>query len=204
MIVTIPPAEAGRKSTYRTLIDRNGNMTKNGIYFYKELLEDPPNRGFDPGQQAMRAPRGKSEQILLRDGSKGTVRTWNHLTKEWRNTKLGKDFFGQRSDRWLINIPVKVHHKRGGGLNPWIRQGWAISTSIASLGEFSFPSTMPEAEQKAEVQRQYVAWKATLTRDAYGELIMPVDAYDACTLDEGEIEQYSKEEVRPEAAVGSK
>ena len=90
MIVTIPPAEAGRKSTYRTLIDRNGNMTKNGIYFYKELLEDPPNRGFDPGQQAMRAPRGKSETILLRDGSRGTVRTWNHLTKEWRNTKIGK------------------------------------------------------------------------------------------------------------------
>ena len=28
MIVTIPPAEAGRKSTYRTLIDRNGDMTK--------------------------------------------------------------------------------------------------------------------------------------------------------------------------------
>ena len=52
MIVTIPPAEAGRKSTYRTLIDRNGNMTKNGIYFYKEILEDPPNRGFDPSQQA--------------------------------------------------------------------------------------------------------------------------------------------------------
>ena len=101
MIVTIPPAEAGRKSTYRTLIDRNGNMTKNGIYFYNKLLEDPPNRGFDPSQQAARAPRGKSETILLRDGSRGTVRTWNHLTKEWRKTKLGKEFFGQRSDRWL-------------------------------------------------------------------------------------------------------
>ena len=75
MIVTIPPALAGGKSTYRTLIDRNGNMTKNGIYFYKELLEDPPNRGFDPSQQAARAPRGKSETILLRDGSRGTVRT---------------------------------------------------------------------------------------------------------------------------------
>ena len=61
---------------------------------------------------------------------------------------------------------------------------------------------MPEAEQKAEVQRQYVAWKATLTRDPHGELIVPDDAYDACTLDEGEIEQYSKEEVRPAAAVG--
>ena len=122
MIVTIPPAEAGRKSTYRTLIDRNGNMTKNGIYFYKELLEDPPNRGFDPSQQAARAPRGKSETILLRDGSRGTVRTWNHLTKEWRITKLGKEFFGQRSDRWLINIPVKVHHKRANWPD-WIRQG---------------------------------------------------------------------------------
>ena len=31
MIVTIPPAVAGGKSTYRALIDRNGNITKNGI-----------------------------------------------------------------------------------------------------------------------------------------------------------------------------
>ena len=88
MIVTIPPAEAGRRSTYWTLIDRNGNLTASGTYFYKELLEDPPNRGFDPSQQTVRAPRGKSETILLRDGSRGTVRTWNHLTREWHNTKL--------------------------------------------------------------------------------------------------------------------
>ena len=82
MIVTIPPAEAGRKSTYKSLIDRNGNITKNGTYFYQKLNEDPPNRAFHPSQQAERAPRGKSETIMLRDGSRAAVRTWNHLKKK--------------------------------------------------------------------------------------------------------------------------
>ena len=56
MIVTIPSAEAGRKSTYRSLIDRHGNITKSGTYFYEKLNQEPPNRGFDPNQQAERAP----------------------------------------------------------------------------------------------------------------------------------------------------
>ncbi len=48
MIVTIPPADAGKKSTYRSLIDRHGNITKTGTYFYRKLNENPPNKGFDP------------------------------------------------------------------------------------------------------------------------------------------------------------
>ncbi len=75
MIVTIPSAEAGRNSTYRSLIDRHGNITKSGTYFYRKLNEEPPNRGFDPNQQAERAPGGKSETTMLRDGSKAAVRT---------------------------------------------------------------------------------------------------------------------------------
>ena len=60
---------------------------------------------------------------------------------------------------------------------------------------------MTEAQQKAEVQRQYAAWKATLTRDKDGDLMIPADAYDPCSLDEAATEQYSKEESRPAAAV---
>ena len=97
--------------------------------------------------------------------------------------------------------PVKVHHRKANG-EYYTLDGWAISTSIANIGEFSFPSTMTEAEQKAEVQRQYAAWKATLTRDADGDLMVPADAYDPCSLDEAATEQYSKEESRPAAAVG--
>ena len=137
MIVTIPPAEAGRKSTYRSLIDRNGNITKNGTYFYQKLNEDPPNRAFDQNQQAERAPRGKSETIMLRDGSRAAVRTWNHLKKEWRRTKLGKDFFGQRGDRWIVNFPVKVHHRHKDGTF-YVMNHWASSTSIPALGDFFF------------------------------------------------------------------
>ncbi len=174
-----------------------------GHTFIRSYSRIPPNRGFDPTQLAVRAPRGKSETTLLRDGSRAAVRTWNYLTKEWRDTKLGKEFFGQRSDRWLINIPVKVHHRRTNG-STWVRNGWAISTTIATLSEFSFPSTTPEAEQKAEIQRQFAARKATLTKDVHGGLIVPDDDCDACTLDEETIEQYSNEEVRPAAAVGER
>ena len=110
LVVTIPAAVPGGRSTYRSLIDKHGNITESGTHFFNKLGEDPPNRSFDPSQEAERAPRGRSETILLRDGSRGTVRNWNHLTREWRNTQLGVAFFSQRSDRWLINIPIWVHH----------------------------------------------------------------------------------------------
>jgi hypothetical protein len=95
LVVTIP-GTGGRKSAYRSLIDRRGNMTAAGRYFYEKLNEDPPDRGFDPDQQPKRAARGRSETIQLRDGTTAVVRTWNHLKGEWRLTKLGQQFFGNR------------------------------------------------------------------------------------------------------------
>ncbi len=115
LIVPIPPAVPGRKSTYRALLDKHGELTKSGKYFYEKLKEEPPNRNFDPNQQAVAAPRGKSETILLRDGSRATVRTYNHLKKNWKNTKLGDVFFNEKTDRWIIHIRIRVHHPHKDG-----------------------------------------------------------------------------------------
>ena len=80
MLVTTPPAHPGGRSSFRRLIDRNGNPTKSRTtYFYQKLQEQAPNRDFDPEQQPEKASRGRSETIKLRDGSRATVRIFNHL-----------------------------------------------------------------------------------------------------------------------------
>ena len=84
-------------------------------------------------------------------------------------TKLGKDFFGQRSDRWIIDIPVQLHLERTDG-TIYSREDWISSTLIPTLRALSFPSSTPHAEQEAEVRRQYGAWKATLQRTFWKNL----------------------------------
>ena len=80
LIITIPPAGAGLKATFRTLINTRGELTGAGSHYYAQLNTPAPDRKFDPDQQPTRGPKGRSERILLRDGTPGTVRTWNHLT----------------------------------------------------------------------------------------------------------------------------
>ena len=146
MVVTIPPAYQGGRGSYRLLIDRSGNTTKYGKYFYRKLNEQPPNRTFDP-HQPPESNRGRTETIKLRDGSRAAVRVFNAVKNEWRLTRLGKEFYSKQNDRWTVNIPVKVHHKHKNGTY-YIRKAWVSSTSIAGLGELSFSSTLPEEQQR--------------------------------------------------------
>ena len=202
MSVTIPSAHPGGRSSYRMLIDRSGNVTKNGKYFYRRLNEQPPNRTFDPEQQTERSNRGRSETIKLRDGSRAAVRVFNHLKGEWRLTKLGEDFFGKRNDRWIVDIPVKVHHPHKNGTY-YIRETWIASTSILALGELAFPSSLPEAEQRAEVVRRVEAWLSSIEEKFDGETVVLEGDYDPQTFDRSRGIQYNREEVRPQADAGA-
>ena len=200
MIVTIPPVYQGGRGSYRLLIDRNGNTTKYGKYFYQKLNEQPPNRTFDP-HQPTESSRGRTETIKLRDGSRVAVRVFNAVKNEWRLTRLGKQFYSKQNDRWTVNIPVKVHHKHKNGTY-YVRKAWVASTSIAVLGELSFSSTLPEEQQRAEVIRQVGAWLSTIEEKFDGETLILEGDYDPQTLDTERAIQYNREEVRPEANVG--
>ena len=159
LVVTIPGVN-GRKSTYRTLIDRRGSMTTAGKYYFERLNADPPDRGFDPDQEPKRVSRGRSETIQLRDGSTATVRTWNHLKGTWRLTKLGTESFGNRQNQWVVRIPVRAYLRRASG-SYYIKEDWVVDPE--GLDRISFPASMSEEDQRAEVKRQVQAWLTSKT-----------------------------------------
>ena len=92
------------------------------------------------------------------------MRTWDHLKEEWRLTKLGEEFFSQQKDRWIARVPVKVYLRRANG-SYYVKEGWLESTSVPSLGELTFPASMSEVDQRAEVKRQVDAWLDSQTEE---------------------------------------
>ncbi len=194
LIITIPSSGAG-KATFRTLINTRGELTSAGTHYYSQLNQPAPDRKFDPDQQPTRGPQGRSERILLRDGTPGTVRTWNHLTNSWKLSKLGLDFYGRKSDRWIVRVPVTAHVQRVNG-SYWAKQDWIESTSIPELGEMAFPASMTEPQQRAEVKRRVAAWLATKTEEFEGEALLLEGDYDPKTYDASRSTEYSREETR--------
>ena len=110
--IVTTPGLPGQKASFRTLIDKTGALTQAGSYFYAQRQQQAPNRQYDPTQRPVRASRGRSEYITLRDGTHVTVRTLNHMTDKWRLSKFGEEFFASQTDRWIARIPVKTYLKR--------------------------------------------------------------------------------------------
>ena len=113
---------------------------------------------------------------MLRDGNNAVGRTWDHIHKKWNLTRLGRQFYGERSDRWIAHIPMVRHLPRKNGTY-YEKEDWLISTSLSEIGELSFSASLSEQEQRAEVRRvvdNYLAGKdelfdgAKVIEDTYG------------------------------------
>ena len=144
LILTIPGAR------YKTLVNVQGKTTPFGDYYYSKTAEPPPNRNFDYSQKATRV--GRRETIRLLDGTTAVARTWNPRKNEFSFTKTGKEYYQYHSDRWLVQLPAKVHLRRKNG-SYYVREEYLPSTAV-SVGEINLPSTMTEAQQRAEVRHR--------------------------------------------------
>ena len=108
--------------------------------------------------------------------------------------KLGKEFYSQQRDRWIARIPVHAYLQRANG-SYYVKKGWLESVAT-SLGELTFSASMSEAEQRAEVARQVLAWLATKTEEFEGEKLLIEGSYDLQTYDSSRTLEYSREETR--------
>ena len=141
LILSIPAAR------YKTLVDTKGVRTKFGDYYYNKVETPAPDRGFDYNQVAVRV--GRRETIKLLDGSTVTARTWNPRTDTYKFTKAGTEYYKHHKDRWLVQWPTKSWTRRKNGTY-YIRDEYLPATAV-DLGEINLPSTMADAQQKAEV-----------------------------------------------------
>jgi hypothetical protein len=184
----------GSRTQHRTLIDKNGNPTAAGIFYFATTNREPPNRKFDTQQEPARARYGRREEIQLRDGSRATVRTYNARTGAWRLTALGKSFYAHRPTMWTVQIPVRQMLPRKNGTY-YAKETWLPGSAVAELGSLSFSSDVPEAQQRAEVRARVAAWLATKTETMDGATILLDSSYDPQPLDTGRDFEYSKEET---------
>ncbi|MCP3885265.1 MAG: hypothetical protein GY700_07290, partial [Propionibacteriaceae bacterium] len=168
-------------------------MTPAGVYYFELLRQTPPNRRYDPAQRAVR--RGQSDYITLRDNSQVAVRRWSPKNGRWDMTRLGKEFYSDQRANWIVRIPVKTHLKRKNGTY-YVKDGWIDSTSIPALGELSFPATMSEAQQRAEVRRRTQAYLDTKTEWLGMKMITDGGDYDPQVYDESRGLEFSREEIR--------
>ena len=139
-------------------MDGNGSLTEAGEYYYATTEQRAPTARLDYGQQPER--RGSRATVKLLDGRKATVRSWDPVRSKWRYTKLGKDFYKDSQDSYVVTFPVKEIHIEDGEV-VWEKDTVLKSTAV-DLGEISLPMLMPDAEQLAEVKRRAEAYVNSL------------------------------------------
>ena len=142
----------------RRLMDTSGTLTPAGSYYYETTAQRAPTAGLDYAQQPER--RGNRTTVKLLDGRKAGVRSWDPVRREWRYTKLGRDFYKDATDSYVVTFPVKEMHIVDGEV-VWEKDTVLKSTAV-DLGEISLPTLMPEAEQLTEVKRRAKAYVDSL------------------------------------------
>ena len=135
-------------------------------YFQKRALA-PPDRGFDPNQEPVLHRR--REQIMLRDGSMGTLRTFDG--KQWRFTKLGQSYYAEKRVKFLAYLPVFFRYFRKDGRTQDSEPDTLPSTAT-DLGEVHVPANLPDSEQTAEARRQVLDFVKGLVPTPTGEYIL--------------------------------
>ena len=88
----------------RKLMTATGALTPTGEYYYSRLAQEAPRHALDYAQQPER--RGNRTSVKLLDGRKAIVRSWDPVRSEWRYTKLGRDFYKDSVDRYVVTFPV--------------------------------------------------------------------------------------------------
>ena len=142
----------------RILVNKNGQLTAAGAYYYDQVGQEPPASGFDYNQQATRS--GQRMVIRLLDGTTRAVQVWDTRTNAFRPTVLGKKFLARALDKYTVSFPVLVNVTRTNG-SIYQRQDWLPSTALP-LGEIEVPRAMTEADCGGEAQGGDVLAHATI------------------------------------------
>jgi len=174
------------------LLDAQGELRPAGRYYFQKLAKDPPASGFDKNQEPVL--EGKRFTIRTRRGETKTVREWRG--DRWHVTALGKQFYKNRTARYIVDLPARARYTHEGRYQSWDEDEFLSSTAVDGLGVLQAPAAMDEEAQKEEILRQISDWVAAQTPTPHGVLLLS-DAYaDFFLKDSWRTEaRVSKEEV---------
>ena len=72
--------------------------------------------------------------MKLLDGRRAGVRSWDPVRSQWRYTKLGKDFYKDAKDSYVVTFPVKEMHIVDGEV-VWEKDTFLKSTAVSLGGD---------------------------------------------------------------------
>ena len=99
----------------------------------------------------------------MRDGTPATVRTWDNIRRDWRFTRIGRAYYAESKDHFVVTFPAVASLVR---LNGSVYMDKTVVKSTAlTLGEIAVPSLMPSDEQLALVRAKTAEFISTLPRD---------------------------------------
>ena len=93
----------------RVLVDATGKKTAAGDHYENEdgktlLTDGVKGQTFNDKQAVIK--HGSSKYIVLRNGKKVVVRTWNGT--KYKYTAIGKRYFAKQNKEYVIEIPVNI------------------------------------------------------------------------------------------------
>ena len=171
--VGLSVAIPGRRGS-RLLVNRNGQVTAAGVYYFDQSGREAPQHGFDYNQQPVRS--GQRHVIKLLDGTTKAVHIWDPRANALRTTALGKKFYAKAVDRYTVSFPVLVNVTRKNG-SIYQRQDWLPSTALPALGELEVSRELSEREQIVAIRRKVKAYLHTLPKLSLIHISEPTRPY---------------------------
>ena len=136
----------------RRLVKDDGRLSAEGHYYYDTIGEEAPHAGFDWKHTPTR--RGSKVQIKLLNGTTSAVRIWDGVKRDWRFTALGRQYYKESQDRYVVTFPVKQTLIRMNG-SVW-EEHTVLKSTATEIGEIIVPTLMPQEQQLEKVKRRAV------------------------------------------------
>ena len=98
-----------------TLVNKYGQATAAGKYFYKLRGERVPDSRWDDNARTYRKPGGRTDFVRMRSGAEVALRTWDPAKKQFDYTAAGRAFYKERPRAYIVQVPVKIFVRRRNG-----------------------------------------------------------------------------------------
>jgi hypothetical protein len=184
----------------RRLIDNGGTLTAAGKTYYELLGEEAPKRPFEKSQVPKRV--GAQLRIRMADGQEQAVRRWDNVRRRWNFTKLGREFYKESVDRYVVTLPTEEVLVRK-NKSTFVVEGSLASTAIPQLGELTVSTLKSEEAQLKEVKDRVQQYLDSLPALDGKKVLLEGGGYKFALLDESKPIRYNKESVhiRPDGSA---
>ena len=130
---------------YVSLATSDSKLTPQGKYFFEKTGKTPP-----VNQQVIR--EGAKEYIMV-NGKRKMIRSWSAEESDFKYTKIGKGFFKNTLEEFLVHIPVVINGRNKKTGRAYQRFGHLPHLALEGLQELKVPVHLSQSEKDAKIKQ---------------------------------------------------